>query len=544
MMLKRRRACLQGKGEKRVKTLETPQAVTVRQIAQLRNFRKYTRLVAGGEGLDRQVAYTTVWESPELASRLEGQEFVFSVGYLARTNPPLALEGFRALTDIVSAMGFKLGPHIDRIPDEFIRIADEKNVPLFEIRADCQFRWLIQSIMAEINLYQASVLMEVNQFFHDLYKLEMKDSRDSVLLSLLSERIRALCFFLPSDLQEPVWPQGSAAGKAEDGLLQEVHEVFRTARAVHEELHQKAWHIYPLTVKNYCLGYLIVHHRPVLDDKERLMIRQLQMRLTMKWSERFEDTRRTLLNLWNTLLHNPKTKRESIGRELSRYGVDPEKAVRVLVFTARPGQDEAFRQRAQITMGSLGRLIPHKIMLWVNPLECVMLCSSTEGRTLPQYMNKAKELLASEKSAIFSVGPFVKDLEEIRDSYRIAKNCIRAVRSRRDSPESLLYCDDWLFELSRLEGAAMLESRLLVKKVLEPLLRYDRDHGNSVFQDTLKAVSRTESLSAAADTLHVHENTLRYRVQRMKELTGRDLFCYRDRAVLEHALFCFEINGK
>lgn len=192
-----------------MKTLGAPQAVTVRQIAQLHNFKKYTRLVAGEEGLDRQVAYTTVWESPELASRLEGQEFVFSVGYLARTNPPLALEGFRALTNVVSAMGFKLGPHIDEIPDEFIRIADEKNVPLFEIRADCQFRWLIQSIMAEINLYQASVLMEVNQYFHDLYELAMKDGRDSVLLSQLSERIRALCFLLPPDLQEPICHGGS-----------------------------------------------------------------------------------------------------------------------------------------------------------------------------------------------------------------------------------------------------------------------------------------------------------------------------------------------
>lgn len=527
-----------------MKTRGAPRAVTVRQIAQLHNFKKYTRLVAGEEGLDRTVAYTTVWESPELASRLEGQEFVFSVGYLARTNPPLALEGFRALTNVVSAMGFKLGPHIDKIPAEFIKIADEKNVPLFEIRADCQFRWLIQSIMAEINLYQASVLMEVNQYFHDLYELAMKDSRDSVFLSQLSERIRALCFFLPSDLQEPIWPQGRTTGKAEDELFQEVHEVFRTVRAVHEEFHQKAWHIYPLTVKDYCLGYLIVHHHPALGDKERLMIRQLQMRLTMKWSERFEDTRRTLLNLWNTLLCNPKGKRESIHRELSRYGVDPEKAFRVLVFAARPGQDEVFRQRAQFTIGSLGRLIPHKVMLWVNPLECVMLCSSTEGRTLPQYISKAKELLASEKSAIFSVGPFVKDLEEIRDSYRMAKNCIRAVCSQYTETESLLYCDDWLFELSQIEGANMLESRLLIKEVLEPLLRYDRDHGNSAFQDTLKAVSQTESLSEAADALHVHENTLRYRVQRMKDLTGLDLFRYKDRAVLERALFCFEINGE
>ncbi|WP_282012628.1 PucR family transcriptional regulator [Pyramidobacter piscolens] len=527
-----------------MKTLGAPQAVTVRQIAQLHNFKKYTRLVAGEEGLDRQVAYTTVWESPELASRLEGQEFVFSVGYLARTNPPLALEGFRALTNVVSAMGFKLGPHIDEIPDEFIRIADEKNVPLFEIRADCQFRWLIQSIMAEINLYQASVLMEVNQYFHDLYELAMKDGRDSVLLSQLSERIRALCFLLPPDLQEPIWPQKRQAGRAENTLLQGAHEVFRKACVTQGEFHEPPWHIFPLTGKNYCLGYLVVHHKPALGDKERLMIQQLQMRLTMKWNERFEDTRRTLMSLWNSLLYNPKDKREFISHTLERYGLDAEQAFRVLVFSARPGLDEAFRRGAQFTMGSLGRLIPHKILLWVTPLECVLLCSSTGGQKLPQYMIKAKELLAPDPSAVLSVGPSVRGIEEIRDSYRMAKNCFRAVCSRCDTPESLLYCDDWLFELSQIEGADALESRLLVKKVLEPLLRYDCDHGNTAFQDTLRAMNRTESLSEAAGVLHVHENTLRYRVQRMKDLTGLDLFRYRDRAMLARALFCFEINGK
>lgn len=526
-----------------MKTLGTPRAVTVRQIAQLHNFKKYTRIVAGKEGLDRQVAYTTVWESPELARRLEGNEFLFSVGYLARTNPPLALKGFQALTNVVSAMGFKLGPHIDKIPDEFIRIANEKNVPLFEIRTDCQFRWLIQSIMAEVNLYQASVLMEVNQYFHDLYELTMKDSRDSVLLSQLSERIRALCFLLPPDLQKPIWPQKRLTERAENTFLQEIHEIFRKFCVTQGELHEPPWHIFPLTGKNYCLGYLIVHHKPALGDKEHLMIQQLQMRLTMKWNERFEDTRRTMMSLWNSLLYNPKDKSEFIRHTLERYGLNAEQAYRVLVFSARPGRDSAFRREAQFTVGNFGRLIPNKMLLWVTPLECVLLCSSTSEQKLPQYIIQGKELLAHEPSAVLSVGPSVRRIEEIRDSYRMAKNCFCAV-CRCDSPESLLYFDDWLFELSQIQGVDTLESRLLVEKALDPLLQYDHDHSNTVFQDTLRAVSRTENLNEAAGVLHVHENTLRYRMQRINDLTGLDLFRYRDRAILTHALFCFEINGK
>ena len=183
------------------------------------------------------------------------------------------------------------------------------------------------------------------------------------------------------------------------------------------------------------------------------------------------------------------------------------------------------------------------MLLWVTPLECVLLCSSTSEQKLPQYIIQGKELLAHEPSTVLSVGPSVRRIEEIRDSYRMAKNCFCAV-CRCDSPESLLYFDDWLFELSQIQGVDTLESRLLVEKVLDPLLQYDHDHSNTVFQDTLRAVSRTENLKEAAEVLHVHENTLRYRMQRINDLTGLDLFRYRDWAILTHALFCFEINGK
>ena len=170
----------QGAFEGRMQLPHEEMPVTVRRLISLYNFKKYTRLVAGEKGLDRTVVHTTVWEAPDLARRLEGHEFVFSVGYASKTNPSLALEGFKELSDRVSAMGFKVGLYIDRIPEEYIRIANEKNLPLFEISHDCMFRWLIQSIMAEVNLYKASILLEVDQYFQELYSLSIRDGRDSV----------------------------------------------------------------------------------------------------------------------------------------------------------------------------------------------------------------------------------------------------------------------------------------------------------------------------------------------------------------------------
>lgn len=66
-------------------------------------------------------------------------------------------------------------------------------------------------------------------------------------------------------------------------------------------------------------------------------------------------------------------------------------------------------------------------------------------------------------------------------------------------------------------------------RVLGPVLEYDERHG-SQFVDTLEAfLAASGSWSQCAQQLHVHVNTLRYRIQRIEELTGRSLATLEDR---------------
>ena len=65
--------------------------------------------------------------------------------------------------------------------------------------------------------------------------------------------------------------------------------------------------------------------------------------------------------------------------------------------------------------------------------------------------------------------------------------------------------------------------------LLGPLIEYDRAH-NADLVGTLDTFLRCSgSWRRCAEEMHVHVNTLRYRLQRIEQLTGRNLSRFEDR---------------
>jgi purine catabolism regulator len=65
------------------------------------------------------------------------------------------------------------------------------------------------------------------------------------------------------------------------------------------------------------------------------------------------------------------------------------------------------------------------------------------------------------------------------------------------------------------------EARVLVSRILAPLIRHDAQHGTD-YVNTLRVFLRTDrSWQDAASELHVHRQTLGYRLRKIEQLTGR-----------------------
>jgi purine catabolism regulator len=59
--------------------------------------------------------------------------------------------------------------------------------------------------------------------------------------------------------------------------------------------------------------------------------------------------------------------------------------------------------------------------------------------------------------------------------------------------------------------------------VLGPVVAYDADHATELVHSMAVFLAHNRSWQRAAEALHVHKQTLVYRMHRVEELTGRDL---------------------
>ncbi len=73
-------------------------------------------------------------------------------------------------------------------------------------------------------------------------------------------------------------------------------------------------------------------------------------------------------------------------------------------------------------------------------------------------------------------------------------------------------------------------------RVLGAIDEYDRAHRSDLIPTLRTFLECSGSWTRAAELLHVHVNTLRYRIARIEELTGRDLSTLADRVDLFLAL--------
>lgn len=193
---------------------------------------------------------------------------------------------------------------------------------------------------------------------------------------------------------------------------------------------------------------------------------------------------------------------DSAGRRLAETGLGPEECVLVQARASEEGTVDRLHCR-------LARLrVPHLLLRRDGTLNVVVA-------DRPGHLDRL--------TALLDFAPSIGVSDRIRAADRLPEAAQQAYwalgAAEAENRRLVRYGDETALLLPRTP----LEAQALVSRVLGPLLAHDAEHGTAYLRTLRVMLHRDRSWQLAADELHIHKQTLGYRLRRIEQLTGRGL---------------------
>jgi purine catabolism regulator len=209
----------------------------------------------------------------------------------------------------------------------------------------------------------------------------------------------------------------------------------------------------------------------------------------------------------------------------------------VMVRTVNPPSEST------VIVKNVARLYPGSNCYFRNG-DIVVLFPSDSIKTVVELRKLGKQVsegLASVFSGTFTlgIGRVYKGPEGIRDSFREADQSLAMGLQLFGAGSVTCFADLGIYRLLfSLKSSGDLAA--FHKEYLGTLTEYDRKHDGELVH-TLKVYLHYSAISDTARSIHVHRNTLLYRLSRIQEITGADLEDGETRLTLHMAILAGEV---
>jgi PucR family transcriptional regulator, purine catabolism regulatory protein len=243
------------------------------------------------------------------------------------------------------------------------------------------------------------------------------------------------------------------------------------------------------------------------------------------------------------------------GRWAAHLGYDPGREHHVLAIAfdvppPRPGLDPAaLRQRVCDVIEHFFTTRAPDVILSVREAEVVLVTAAAaaqaDGRDARRLASTCLARLAElfpDTRAIIGIGGPCRDPREIARSYQEAHRTLETLRRLGQAGTVTAFGDLGIYRLL-LQVPDLAELRSFADDVLGALTQADRDRHADYLATLACYLRENSSPQRAARFLHVHPNTVAYRVRRIEEITGLSLDSYRDRLSSQVALEILEALG-
>jgi purine catabolism regulator len=520
-------------------------------------------LRAGAEGLDRPVEWVRLMETPEVQPR--AGDLLFTTGFPIKDDPDAQI---RLVTRIADSGGAGLVvrpmPYLRKLPPEMVSEADRLHVPLFTVGADVQLIDLMAPLLERIinaEHWRLKRSIEIHRRFTELV-LDGKGVNE--ICRTLADLLESAVVVEDASFHLLAHAGGSADPHRKETILRQgtpqrvlfdpqIQRVLREVEAKRGPLKVPAFPhlgmsrerlIAPILAANQVLGYIsILDHPPHNEELAFMAIEQAALVLALsiaKERELSEVEGRVRGEFLEDMLHGTYGE-ESAAQRRARHIGYPLHGSHVVMLVdiddfrgfnrARQISEDAIqalkREFLRRVAGVVRASYPRALVQGRSDQVVSLLPLGTEAG---DHQARSHALGIQVQQVIGDWKPGFTVSVGFSGPAEAPVGIAGALREVTSVMESLARFKRWgqvvaVPELG-LTGllAAVTDERLVdySRRHLGPLIEHDSARKGSLVP-TLRAYLETGEQQHAAQRLRIHPNTLRYRLDRIREISGVDL---------------------
>lgn len=461
---------------------------------------------------DTPVRWVHISELEDPTPWLSGGELLLTTGLqLGDEASQRAFAGLLA-DHSLSGIGFGTGFAHERVPPALLDEARRRELPVFEVPYEMPFIAVTEKAFARLVSEDYEVLRRATAVQKRLELLVLSERGLDELVKEIATTIGgdALVLdagghLLASNRADPALPAELSERQTTEELMLPISARGRGA--------PQAW-----LLARRGKGAVTAFDRLILEQATIVVALELMRQRVMR------DTERRLAgDVLAEAVGGRLGEREVMAR-LRPFGIDHESVV--MVFACADPHAAELDLEALLSEAGLSALVASR-----EQLLCAIVAVPEEGAgELIELAARTRRSLDNSHGPVTAAISRAQPAGVVRHSFNEARCALEAATLGNGAahPEVASYQDLGAFQLllSLQDDEAL---RLYCESVLAPLRKSGDEYGDELLRSVETFIECNGQWERAARELYCHRHTLRYRIKRVEELTGRDMSSARDR---------------
>ena len=541
---------------------------------------KGAKVLGGETGLSQRVTKVNVMEVPDIIEWVSEGELLITTAYSIKDNISILYELIPRLKSRgVVGLGIKVGRYIQELPENIIKLSDELSFPIIEMPLNVSHTDVISAILTEVINDHMNMLIKMEDFNREVMRIMIKGGGLNEIARKLYDNIgNALAIYENLNDSYELICDDALDRKIIDKIIvnhvslkhiknaattEVIYETFQDT--IGERIFERV--TIPIIIEKIEYGCILIWlDKKALTPLDNMLIESYVHIIALEFVKKLALNNlesNYKLDFFDDILSDNESRQSRALEKAKTFNFHKELKTTVIIILLKElyGLNSLTHKKASFAKEWFGYLIlilnrlsksQNERIVFVEKSDRILILYGSEPVKDPKLIKKEvlsfcekiqTEMLKKYEvnQLIFGIGRCYDGLGQLSKSHGQAKLIVENL-SKTNSSSIIHYDNLGLYRILSYDG---LQNELaeFCSETIKPLVEFDKANDAELVK-TLKCYFQYNgNMKKMSEKMFMHYNTIIYRIQKIKDITGLDIENSDTRLNLEIALKIMDLNN-